>query len=115
MVGIDKTGLGHLAVGLVATLLRPEAQIRHRAALAGNPIVMCAVQACILVEVVRVICADLRGFVRWREEAGEIRVREFHMHFKRNPQEPAQITKALRAGQRVAGRLRPENLLAAAF
>ncbi|MNV89547.1 hypothetical protein D3C71_1838520 [compost metagenome] len=63
LVAVDKTGLHHAPVGFVTALLRTEAQVRHRAAPAADAVCGIAVQARVAVQVVRIVRADLGGFM----------------------------------------------------
>ncbi|CAD5378346.1 hypothetical protein OF001_U30147 [Pseudomonas sp. OF001] len=112
LAGVDEAGLDHRAVALVAALLGAEAQVGHAAAPAADPVLPLAVEARVLVQVVRVVGADLGRLVGRREEAGEVRVGELQVHFQGNAQQAGEVAVALGAVVRVAGRLGPQYLLA---
>ena len=115
LLRVEKARLQHLAVGLVAALLRAEAQVGHRAAPPRHAIFAAAVETRVLVQVVGIVGADLRGLVRRREKAGPCTVRELDVHLERDAHQPAQVAESFRARQRIVRRLGAQDLFSAAF
>ncbi|MCY1426815.1 hypothetical protein D9M71_426440 [compost metagenome] len=115
LAGIDEAGLDHLAVAFVTALLGAEAEVGHAAATTADPVLLLAIEARVLVEVVRVVGADLGRLVGRREEAGEVRVGELQVHLQGDAQQAGEIAEAFGAGLPVAGSLSPQYLLAAAL
>ncbi|VVN76023.1 hypothetical protein PS685_05303 [Pseudomonas fluorescens] len=115
LAGIDESGLDQGAVGFIAAFLGAETQVGDAAALTFDAIVQLAVQARVLVEVVRVVGTDLRGLVGGFEEAGKGRIGKLDVHFQANAQQAREVAETFGAGGRIGRRFGAQNLLAAAF
>jgi len=108
---VDEAGLRHPAVGFVAPLLGAEAEVGHGAAVAAHAIAVAAIQARVLVEVVGVVGADLRGLVTGDGELRELGIRALDVHLQPDAHQPAEIAKAFGAIECVRRRFRAQDLI----
>ncbi len=112
---VDGAGGLHAAIGLVAAFLRADTEVGDAAALAADDVLVVTVDAREQVVVVGIVGANLAGLVRRQEEAGEIRIGEFQVHFQADAQQPAQVAETLGTVQRAGRRFRPQDLLPGAL
>ncbi|MNZ73983.1 hypothetical protein D3C78_924170 [compost metagenome] len=110
---IEKTGLDHLAIRLVAPLLGTETEVGNTAALAADPILVRAVEARIAIQIIGVVGANFRGFMGGGDEAREVRIGKFQVHFQCNAQQTREIAKSFGAGLHIGRSLGAQYLLAA--